>query len=154
MPHTKASKLLSWMGMALTVSAFTSMLLGGALWIFEPHIESFIEHVHHKIEKENEHICVDFESKLGDEMGVRSELVTIEISDMFKEFDETKKNLKEFNKTWIPHLENEKRFFRVGYIVDLEIRKVNFQHFDGHLYPAWSDINGWYYMKEGYKFYK
>lgn len=148
MPDSKANKVLSWMGMALTVSAFTSTILGGAFYMFEPRFEDFVMNI---IEK---HKGPSTRAELSEEMDVRPELVTIEVGKMYKEFKETQKNIELFNETWIPHLEDEKTYFYVGFFVDIAEDKVKFKDFDGEIYPAWHDHMGWYYMKEGYKFYK
>jgi hypothetical protein len=73
---------------------------------------------------------------------------------MYKDFKEFQKNIIEFNDTWIPHLENEKTFYHVGFFVDLSDEKIKYKDFDGSIYPCWHDEGGYYYMKEGYKFYK
>ncbi len=149
MPETKTNRVLSWMGMALTVSAFTSTIIGGLIWMFEPHIETFIIDV---IEKKKP----STRAELSKEMAVRPELVTIELGKMYKGYHETEANIKAFNQTWIPHLEKEKVQFHVGFFVSIEEDKdkVKYRDFDGEIYPCWNDEQGWYYMKQGYKYYQ
>lgn len=148
MPETKSNKVMSFLGMALTVSAFTSTFLGGLLWVFEPHIEDAVMAI---IEK---HKGPSTRGELSEEMDVKPAFVTVEIGKMYKEFKQTKKNIEEFNNTWIPHLEQEKNFYYVGFFVDVVDDKVKYKDFDGDILPCWHDEGGWYYMKQGYKFYK
>jgi len=87
MPESKQNKILSFIGNALLVSTFTSAILGSLGWLFEPHIEQFIVDV--MTAKKGP----STRGELSKEMGVRTELVTIEIGKMYKDFSQTKQNL-------------------------------------------------------------
>jgi hypothetical protein len=132
----------------MAVFTFASVLWGALIYMFEPHIETFIMGV----VKENKGAST--REDLSKEMEVRKSFVTYEIGKMYKDFKETQKNITAFNDTWIPHLEKEKNFYYVGFFYDLVEEKVKYKDFDGDILPCWHDDQGWYYMKQGYKFYR
>jgi hypothetical protein len=133
----------------LNVAAIVSAVLaieGGLSWAFKDNIITFIKEV-------AEEGRPSTRKDLSAEMEVRPELVVIELGRMYKDFKTSQQNIEEFNNTWIPHLEKEKLFFHIGFFFDVEEDKVKFKDFDGSILPCWHDEQGWYYMKEGYKYY-
>lgn len=146
--ETKGNKALRYIGNIMAVSAFISLIWGGVVWLMEPHIETFVMYVVDKNKGSSTR------NDLAEEMGVRKEFVAIEIGTMYKDFKESQENIELFNDTWIPYLENEKLFYYIGFFYDIEEEKVKYRDFDGDVLPCWRDEGGWYYMKEGYKFYK
>jgi hypothetical protein len=148
MDENKGNKVLKWMGNIMAVSAFLSLIWGGIGYLMEPHIEDFIMNV---VEANK---GTSTRGDLAKEMDVRKELVTIEIGNMYRDFKTAQKNIELFNETWIPYLENEKLFYYVGFFYDITEEKVKYRDFDGDILACWHDEGGWYYMKQGYKYYK
>ena len=148
MPESKGNKALRYIGNIMAVSAFISLIWGGFVWLMEPHIETFVMYVVDKNKGSSTR------GDLAEEMDVRKEFVAIEIGTMYKDFKKSQENIELFNDTWIPYLENEKLFFYIGFFYDIEEEKVKYRDFDGDILPCWNDEGGWYYMKQGYKYYK
>jgi hypothetical protein len=120
---------------------------GGITYLFKGSIDNYIK-------KTAESDRPSTRGDLSQEMEVRKELVVIELGKMYKEFKETQKNIETFNQTWIPYLESEKLFYYIGFFFDIEEEKVKYRDFDGDVLPCWHDEAGWYYMKQGFKYYK
>jgi hypothetical protein len=150
MPENKDNKYLKWIGNIMAVSAFVSLVWGGLVILLEPHIETFIMSVVDKNKGSSTR------GDLAKEMGIDKDDVCEEIGTMYIDFKSAQENIETFNQTWIPYLEGEKAFFYVGFfvrIVDGEF-EMWYKDFDSKEYRAWSDEAGWFYQKQGYKFYK
>jgi hypothetical protein len=150
MPENKENKWLKWIGNIMAISAFLTFIWGGIGYLFEPRIESFIMHVVDKNKGSSTR------GDLAEEMDVRKEFVAIEIGTMYRDFKQAQENIELFNNTWIPFLENEKTFYYIGFFVDISNPnnpKVKYRDIDGEVLPCWHDDQGWYFMKQGYKYY-
>jgi len=123
---------------------------GALSWVFKDKIDDYILSTATKDQPSTR-------TDLSKEMNIRKELVVIEIGNMYREFKDAQKNIQSFNETWIPYLEKEKLVFHVGFFADIDSKgnvKIKYRDFDGEEYRSWHDEQGWYYMKQGYRFYK
>jgi hypothetical protein len=134
----------------MLIAGLTSAIWAGAVVIFEPHIETFIMDVI------NKNKGASTRGDLAKHSGLEKSQVAREFGKMYKDFKETQENIDLFNKTWIPHLENEKTFFYVGFFVKTVNNEPEmwYKDFDAKEYPAWHDEGGWFYQKQGYKYYQ
>ena len=119
---------------------------GAATWLFKDKIDNYIKS-----------ICNESKSTrkdLSKEMGVREELVVIEIGKMYKEFKETQKNLDKFNDTWIPYLQDETKIIRPGvYVLRSDKQEIWWIDYDGKEYRVHFDETGvGYYVANGYRY--
>lgn len=148
MPESKTTSWLKRIGNFMLVFSFASVIWGGIAYMMEPRIEEFIMSVIEVNKGEST------KSGLAREMKVDKGLVIRELGKMYRDSKHRHDAEDAILDTWIPYLEHETQWHSVGYFVSIDDPKVvKFHHWDGRDYDAWKDEQGWFYVKDGYKYY-
>lgn len=148
MPENKENKWLSRIGNVLLVFSFTSVMWGGIGYLMEPRAEDFIMYVVNKYKGESTKVI------LGKEMKVDKTKALPELGKMYRENKHRHDAEDSILNKWIPYLQKETEWKQVGFFVNVDDPDVvKFHHWDGRDYDAWSDDQGWFYVKSGYKYY-
>lgn len=131
------AKYVMWISAIIT--ALTGMF-SLVLWMSYPHIESAI------LDIVESHKGRSTKEMLGEEMNIHKDDVCEQIGVMYSDYLKLKDGTSEMESPlWLS----------VGYYVLKDDREdVKFLHWDGKTYDAWEDERGWYFVKEGYKYYE
>lgn len=142
-----------WIIIIASVAGATTTLLGAGAWLFREKIQNYI------VSTVNESKDVSIESKLAEKMfqqepQFKDSDVCWKIGKLYRDFYSSKQMESDILNKWIPVLEQEVMWRPVGYFVNVTNPDiVKFHHWDGRDYDAWSDEIGWFYVKNGLKYY-
>ena len=144
-----------WLVVVGSVTTATTVILSASAWLFQEKIVNFIIDVYDEQQKKEIKFEVDMSSKMSkDGEKINPEDVRWKLAKMFRDFNSKTQFENDLISKWIPHLESEVAWRKIGYFVDVNNPSiVKFHHWDGRDYDAWNDEQGWFYMKDGYKFY-
>jgi hypothetical protein len=148
MPETKVNSWFKKIGNFMLIFSFASVLWGGIAYMMEPRIEDFIMDV------VNKNKGTSTRSDLAEEMGIKKKDVCEELGEMYKDSKHRHDAQDSILTQWIPYLIDETKWISVGFFVkadDAEV--VKFHHWNGRDYDAWDDDQGWFYVKNGFKYY-
>jgi len=153
MEKTKAQKVGTFFAYLSGLLASLGVIISFLGWLFYPHIEDAIMDIVEKNKGESTKTLLSKEMSTPDYV-VPAEDVCEELGDMFKDNKHRHDAQDAILDLWIPYLEEEIKWRAVGYFVDPNRPDVvKFRHWDGRNYDAWSDEQGWFYIKGGYKYY-
>lgn len=142
-----------WLLIVFSISTATSGLLATGGWLFREKIQNYI------ISTVESNKDDSVEAKLAEKMfkgepEFKESDVCWKIGKLYRDFYSSEKAESDILNVWIPYLENQKNWMPVGYFVKVSDPSiVKFHHWDGRDYDAWSDDIGWFYVKNGLKYY-
>lgn len=144
-----------WLLIVASLITATSGTMTFGMWLFQEKIVNFVVEIYNEQKAKEPSFIVTMAEKMskgGEE--VKPEDVCWKLAKAWREFNSKSEFENDLLEYWIPHLEHETEWHQVGYFVNMnDPTIVKFHHWDGRDYDAWSDEQGWFYVKGGFKFY-